>query len=110
MTDDAHELCKRQIRSSNAPALQSVSTPNAHVQVAQPEKVARHPTIVSLTSDLLDSPHKGYIDLARACEGVREEVYEVEARQWAERNAVLVSAYTEMVEREELPLERYRTL
>jgi antitoxin CcdA len=40
---------------------------------------------------------------------LREEVQEVEARQWAEQNAELVKAYTVMVEREGLPLAKYRT-
>jgi antitoxin CcdA len=48
--------------------------------------------------------------LSRASErGVREEIQEAEARHWAEDNADLVAAYTAMVDRDGLPLAKYRT-
>jgi antitoxin CcdA len=49
------------------------------------------------------------INLSRASErGVREEIQEAEARRWAEENAELVAAYTAMVDRDGLPLAKYR--
>jgi antitoxin CcdA len=80
---------------------------------SQPEKglkVTRKPTNVSLPSDLLERAKELNVNVSRASErGLREEVQEVEARQWAEQNAELVKAYTVMVEREGLPLAKYRT-
>jgi post-segregation antitoxin (ccd killing protein) len=50
------------------------------------------------------------INLSRASErGVREEIQETEARRWADDNAELVAAYTAMVERDGLPLAKYRS-
>jgi antitoxin CcdA len=50
------------------------------------------------------------INVSRVGErGLREEVQEIKARKWSEQNAELVSAYTAMVEREGLPLAKYRT-
>ena len=40
---------------------------------------------------------------------VREEIQEAEARRWADDNAELVAAYSAMVERDGLPLAKYRT-
>jgi antitoxin CcdA len=49
------------------------------------------------------------INLSRASErGVREEIQEAEARRWADDNAELVAAYSAMVERDGLPLAKYR--
>ena len=80
---------------------------------SQPEKnakVTRKPTNVSLPSDLLERAKELNVNVSRASErGLREEVQEMEARQWAEQNAELVKAYTAMVEREGLPLAKYRT-
>ena len=73
-------------------------------------KVTRKPTNVSLPSDLLERAKELNVNVSRASErGLREEVQEMEAREWAEQNAELVKAYTAMVEREGLPLAKYRT-
>ena len=37
------------------------------------------------------------------------DVLETEARRWADDNAELVATYTAMVERDGLPLAKYRT-
>ncbi|WP_429269961.1 type II toxin-antitoxin system CcdA family antitoxin [Paraburkholderia sp. EB58] len=39
---------------------------------------------------------------------MREEIQEAEARRWADDNAELVAAYSAMVERDGLPLAKYR--
>lgn len=79
----------------------------------QPEKTARvtrKPTNVSLPSDLLERAKELNVNVSRASErGLCEEGQEIEARQWAEQNAELVEAYTAMVERQGLPLTKYRT-
>lgn len=80
------------------------------VQPERGARVTRKPTNVSLPSDLLERARELNVNVSRASErGLREEVQEVEARQWAEQNAELVKAYTAMVEREGLPLAKYRT-
>ena len=85
--------------------------PAAPAQAPQnAEKGKRQPTNLSLPAELLDRARQLKVNLSRACErGLREAVQEVEARQWAEENADLVKAYTAMVEREGLPLAKYRT-
>jgi antitoxin CcdA len=71
---------------------------------------ARKSTNVTLPPDVLDRAKELGINLSRASErGVREEIQETEARRWADDNAELVAAYTAMVEREGLPLAKYRS-
>ncbi|QIE29888.1 Post-segregation antitoxin CcdA (plasmid) [Caballeronia sp. SBC1] len=71
---------------------------------------ARKSTNVTLPPEVLDRAKELGINLSRASErGVREEIQETEARRWADDNAELVAAYTAMVERDGLPLAKYRT-
>lgn len=71
---------------------------------------ARKSTNVTLPPEILDRAKELGINLSRASErGVREEIQETEARRWADDNAELVAAYTAMVERDGLPLSKYRT-
>jgi antitoxin CcdA len=71
---------------------------------------ARKSTNVTLPLEVLDRAKELGINLSRASErGVREEIQETEARRWADDNAELVAAYTAMVERDGLPLAKYRT-
>jgi antitoxin CcdA len=71
---------------------------------------ARKSTNVTLPPDVLERAKELGINLSRASErGVREEIQETEARRWADDNAELVAAYTAMVERDGLPLAKYRT-
>jgi antitoxin CcdA len=70
---------------------------------------ARKSTNVTLPPEVLDRAKELGINLSRASErGVREEIQETEARRWADDNAELVAAYTAMVERDGLPLAKYR--
>jgi antitoxin CcdA len=71
---------------------------------------ARKSTNITLPPEVLDRAKELGINLSRASErGVREEIQETEARRWADDNAELVAAYTAMVERDGLPLAKYRT-
>jgi antitoxin CcdA len=71
---------------------------------------ARKSTNVTLPLEVLERAKELGINLSRASErGVREEIQETEARRWADDNAELVAAYTAMIERDGLPLAKYRT-
>ena len=71
---------------------------------------ARKSTNVTLPPEVLARAKELGINLSRASErGVREEIQETEARRWADDNAELIAAYTAMVERDGLPLAKYRT-
>ena len=71
---------------------------------------ARKSTNVTLPLEVLTRAKELGINLSRASErGVREEIQETEARRWADDNAELVAAYTAMVERDGLPLAKYRS-
>ena len=70
----------------------------------------RKSTNVTLPLELLERAKQLGINLSRASErGVREEIQEAEARRWADDNAELVAAYAAMVDRDGLPLAKYRT-
>jgi antitoxin CcdA len=70
----------------------------------------RKSTHVTLPPELLERAKQLGINLSRASErGVREEIQEAEARRWADDNAELIAAYTAMVDRDGLPLAKYRT-
>ncbi|MBN3760834.1 type II toxin-antitoxin system CcdA family antitoxin [Burkholderia sp. Ac-20365] len=70
----------------------------------------RKSTNVTLPPEVLERAKQLGINLLRASErGVREGIQEAEARRWAEDNAELVAAYTAMVDRDGLPLAKYRT-
>jgi len=71
---------------------------------------ARKSTNVTLPPEVLVRAKELGINRSLASErGVREEIQDTEARRWAGHNAELVSAYTAMVERDGLPLAKYRT-
>jgi antitoxin CcdA len=70
----------------------------------------RKSTNVTLPLEVMDRAKEIGINLSRASErGVREEIQETEARRWADDNSELVAAYTSMVDRDGLPLAKYRT-
>ena len=74
------------------------------------EVSTRQSTDVTLSIEVLDRDKELGIKLSRASErGVREEIQETEARRWADDNSELVAAYTSMVDRDGLPLAKYRT-
>lgn len=70
----------------------------------------RKSTNITLPPEVLARAKELGINLSRASErGVREEIQEAEARRWADDNAELVAAYRAMVDRDGLPLAKYRT-
>ena len=70
----------------------------------------RKSTDVTLPPQVLEWVKELGIILPRASErGVREEIQEAEARRWAEEHTELVAAYSAMIERDGLPLAKYRT-
>jgi antitoxin CcdA len=74
-----------------------------------PEVRPRKSTNITLPPEVLDRAKEMGIYLSRASErGVCEESQESDARRWANDNADLVAAYTAMVERDGLPLAKYR--
>jgi antitoxin CcdA len=69
----------------------------------------RKSTNVTLPPEVLERAKQLGINLSRASErSVREEIQEAEARRWADDNAELVAAYTAMVDRDGLPLAKFR--
>lgn len=78
--------------------------------ISRSPPLPRKPTNVTLPPDLLARAKQLDINVSRASErGIREEIRELEARRWAEENAELIAAYTDMVEQDGLPLAKYRT-
>ncbi|WP_241974928.1 type II toxin-antitoxin system CcdA family antitoxin [Paraburkholderia sp. BL17N1] len=70
----------------------------------------RKSTNVTLPPEVLERAKQWVINLSWASErGVHEEIQEAEARRWADDNAELVAAYTMMVDRDGLPLAKWRT-
>lgn len=74
-----------------------------------PRRTIRKPTNVSLPSDLLDRAKQLDVNISRASErGLRQEVYEAEARAWAAQHAGFVAELNARIEKDGLPLEAHR--
>lgn len=70
---------------------------------------AKRATNVSLSEVLLGEAKALGINVSRACErGLAEMVREEKARQWQERNAAGFAAWNAYVERNGVPLAKYR--
>ena len=69
----------------------------------------RKPTNVSLPPDLVAAAESLKINLSRACEtGLAEAVAEARRKQWLEANRDAFDFWNAEIEREGLPLDRYR--
>ncbi len=69
----------------------------------------RRPTNVSLDSALIDDAKELGINISRACEqGLEKQVTEERARRWLEENRAALQASNEWVEKNGLPLEKFR--
>jgi antitoxin CcdA len=69
----------------------------------------RRPTNVSLPVDLLDEARRLDINISRACErGLAADIAERRAREWLAENAEAIESSNAFVERNGLPLARYR--
>lgn len=71
--------------------------------------VKRKPTNVSLDPALIEQARELDINISRACErGLAEQIAKARADQWREENAEAIRSSNEWVERNGLPLARYR--
>ena len=69
----------------------------------------RKPTNLSLDPDLIREARSFGVNLSQAAEaGVRRAVAEAKAEQWRRDNAEAVESSNRWVERNGLPLDRYR--
>ena len=70
---------------------------------------ARKAANVSLDSDLLDAAKHLGINISRACErGLTEQIAETRAERWQAENREAIEAWNDYVEKNGLPLARYR--
>lgn len=75
----------------------------------QISNVRRKPTNISLDSDLLDAAKALGVNISRACErGLAEQVSETRAERWLEENKQALESSNLYVEKNGLPLARYR--
>jgi antitoxin CcdA len=71
--------------------------------------VVRKAASVSLDSALLDEARALDVDASSACErGLAEQVAETRAERWRRENAEAIASFNDYVERNGLPLARYR--
>lgn len=69
----------------------------------------RKATNVSLDADLIEQARELDINISRACErGLVEQIAKARGERWLAENADAIASYNEWVERNELPLARYR--
>ena len=69
----------------------------------------RRPTNVSLNSELLQQARELDINISRACEqGLSKAIKIAREEQWLAENAEAIASSNEWVERNGLPLARYR--
>jgi antitoxin CcdA len=74
-----------------------------------PRRTTRKPTNVSLPSDLLDRAKQLDVNISRASErGLRQEVYEAEARAWAAQHSGFIAELNARIEEDGLPLDEHR--
>lgn len=71
--------------------------------------MARKAANVTLDSDLLSEAHTLGVNVSRAAEaGLSDAVRKARAEQWREENRAALESSNEWVEKNGLPLERYR--
>jgi antitoxin CcdA len=76
-----------------------------------PSQANRKPTNLSLDPALLDEARELGVSVSRAAEaGPRDAVRSAKAEAWNRGNAEAIRSSNEWVERNGLPLERYRML
>ncbi len=69
----------------------------------------RKATNVSLRRDLLEEARALEVNVSRACgKGLAAEVAAERARRWREENAEAIAFWNDYVDRDGLPLARYR--
>jgi antitoxin CcdA len=72
-------------------------------------RVFRRATNITLNSGLIAEAKQLGINVSEACEaGLRERVAQARRQRWLEENREAIEAYNASVERDGLPLARYR--
>ena len=72
-------------------------------------QAVRRPTNVTLPADLLDEAHALGLDVSQACEGdLKAEIARHRAAQWLVENRDALISSNDYVERNGLPLARFR--
>jgi antitoxin CcdA len=70
---------------------------------------SRKATNVSLDASLIEQARALDINISRACErGLAEQIAETRAERWQRENADAIASFNDYVERNGLPLARYR--
>lgn len=70
---------------------------------------SRKPTNLSLDTGLVEEARQLGINVSRACElGLKSRIAEERARAWLEENAQAIASSNAYVEKQGLPLGRYR--
>lgn len=70
---------------------------------------SRKATNVSLDALLIEQARALDINISRACErGLAEQIAETRAERWQRENADAIASFNDYVERNGLPLARYR--
>ena len=77
--------------------------------MAKSSASVRKATNISLDADLLDQARELDINISRACErGLVEQISKARSERWLAENAEAIASSNEWVERNGLPLARYR--
>lgn len=73
------------------------------------KQIRRKPTNVSLDPELVAEAHEYGINVSRACEaGLEAQVRAERKRKWQEENREAIQDWNEWVDRNGLPLAKYR--
>ena len=76
---------------------------------AQKVTPSKRATNVSLRTDLIEEAKRLNINVSQACEeGLAQRVAKSHAEEWLEANRAAIDYWNEYVEKNGLPLERYR--
>lgn len=70
----------------------------------------KRPTNLSLSVDVLEAARQLQINLSQVCDAyLREFVRREQERRWREEHGEFIAAYNEMIDKEGLALEKWRT-
>lgn len=77
--------------------------------MARTNTAQKRPTNVSLSADLIEEAKRLNVNISQACErGLEEQVAKTRADQWLEENREAIEYWNGYVEKNGLPLARYR--
>lgn len=88
--------------------------PTVHTQSfsssTRPRQVAKRPTNLSLSADVLDAAKSLQINVSQICDShLREVVRREQERRWREDHADFIVAFNATIESEGLPLDEWKT-